>query len=129
MGITYRIDRADRIVRSRGWGVLTLGELQDFYSRLQADPGFEWDFRRLGDLREVTEIVVTSGELAESASLPIFEPGTRRALVASRDVVYGMLRAYAAFNQRMGQTVRIFRDIETADAWLASGDDGLWKNA
>ena len=127
MGLTYKIDRDHRIVRSRGSGVVTLQAMQEFYSRLQADPAFEPDFRSLGDLREATEIAVTSNQLAASASVPIFLPGTRRALVATRDAVYGMLRAYAVYNDRMGQTMRIFRDMEVAELWLAIGDDSLWR--
>jgi hypothetical protein len=127
MAMSYTLDHANRMVRSRAWGVLRIGEIEDLYSRLAADPAFDPTYRSLGDLREVTEIAVTSNELAASAALPVFERGARRALVASRDAVYGMLRAFASFNERMGATVRIFRDIEIAEAWLASGDDRLWK--
>jgi hypothetical protein len=127
MGLTYIFDHANRIVRSRGWGVLRIGQIEAFYSRLVADPAFDPTYRSLGDLREVSEIAVTSNELAASAARPVFEHGTRRALVASRDAVYGMLRAFASFNERMGQTMRIFRDIEVAEAWLEHGDDRLWK--
>jgi hypothetical protein len=128
MGLTYRIDRANRLVRSRGSGVLTIQVIQEFYSKLQADPAFEPDYRTLGDLREVTEIAVTSNQLAASASLPIFRAGTRRALVATSDLVYGMLRAYATFNEHMGQTVRVFRDLPTAERWLETGQEELWRD-
>jgi hypothetical protein len=127
MGMCYAFDHAKRMLRSRGWGTLSAADIEEFYSRLLADPAFDPSYRSLGDLREVTEIAVNSTDLAASASLPIFEPGTRRALVASRDVVYGMLRAFASFNERMGQTTRIFRDIESAEAWLDGGDDSLWR--
>ena len=128
MGITYSFDHANRMVCSRGWGRLSMPEIEEFYSRLQADPAFDPSYRSLGDLRDVSEIAVNSNDLATSASLPIFDPGTRRALVASRDAVYGMLRAFASFNERMGQTTRIFRDMETAEAWLDGGDDDLWRS-
>jgi hypothetical protein len=129
MGLIYTFDHANRIVRSRGSGILSIHDIEEFYGRLQADPAFDSSYRTLGDLREVTEIAVASNELAASAALPIFDAGTRRALVASRDAVYGMLRAYASFNERMGQTMRIFREIERAEAWLDSGDDSLWKSS
>jgi hypothetical protein len=128
MGVCYTFDHAHRLLRARGWGILSMPDIEEFYSRLQADPAFDPSYRSLGDLREVTEIAVDSTDLAASASLPVFEPGTRRALVASRDAVYGMLRAFASFNERMGQTMRIFRDMESAEAWLDGGDDSLWRS-
>src|SRR3954471_16620171 len=121
MAMTYTLDHANRMVRSRGWGVLRIDEIEEFYSRLAADPAFDPTYRSLGDLREVTEIAVTSNELAASAALPVFEHEARRAIVASRDAVYGMLRAFATFNERIGATVRIFRDIDLAEAWLDGG--------
>jgi hypothetical protein len=127
MGITYKFDHAERTVRARGWGVLSMPDIDDFYSRLQAEPAFDPSYRTLGDLLLATEIAVTSHQLASSAALPVFEPGTRRALVASRDAVYGMLCAFAAFNERLGQTVRIFRNMDAAEAWLAGGEDALWR--
>ena len=42
--------------------------------------------------------------------------------------MYGMLRAFANFNERMGKTVRIFRQIEAAEAWLAGGEDALLRS-
>lgn len=57
----------------------------------------------------------------------MFEPSARRALVAQRDAVYGMLRAFATFNERMGASIRIFRDVESAEAWLDGGGDHLWR--
>jgi hypothetical protein len=118
MGLTYVLDREQRIVRSRGAGVLTMRELQDFYSRLLTDRRFEPDFRGLGDLRGVTEISIESSGLAEAASLPVFGEHAKRALVATNDAVYGMARAYASFTERMSQTVRVFRSMKVAEAWL-----------
>ena len=123
MGLSYTLDHGQRLVRSRGWGVLRIAEFEEFYSRLAADPAFDPSYRSLGDLRKVSAIAVTSNELAASAALPVFEPSSRRAVVASLDAVYGMLRAYATFNERMGATIRVFRDLESAEAWLDGGVD------
>jgi hypothetical protein len=118
MGLTFVIDRQRGIVRSRGVGVVTAPDLQDFYSRLLTDPGFDPGYRSLGDLREVVEIAVDSAGLARAAEAPVFAAGTRCALVATADAVYGMARAYAAYNERMGRTVRVFREVDDAEAWL-----------
>jgi hypothetical protein len=120
MGLSYVIDSGRRQVRSHGWGVLTAGDIQAFYVGLGQDPAFAADYRHLCDLREVTEVAADSSGLAVAAQAPIFTPGTRRALVASRDAVYGMARAYAAYNERMGQTVRVFRAMDAAELWIDS---------
>jgi hypothetical protein len=118
MALTYLIDRARGIVRSRGVGVITTRELQDFYSRLLTDRWFDSKYRSLGDLREVTEVAVDAFGLAEAAAVPVFAEGTRCALVATGDAVYGMARAYASYNERMGRTIRVFRAMDLAEAWL-----------
>jgi hypothetical protein len=128
MGMTFTIDHENRMVRSRAWGVLRIDEIEEFYSRLAADPTFDPTYRSLGDMRDVSEIAVTSTQLAASAALPVFEVSARRALVASRDAVYGMLRAFASFTERMGATIRIFRDLESAEAWLDGGGEHLWRD-
>jgi hypothetical protein len=124
MGLSYIFDHARRIVRARGSGVLRAADLSEYYGRLQADPSFDSRYRSLTDLREVERIDISANELAVSASLPVYERGTKRALVASRDSVFGMLRAYASYNARMGQTMWIFRDVESAEAWLEQEGDG-----
>ena len=123
MGLTYVIDRERRLVRSRGVGVLTLRELQDFYSRLLTDPAFDPEYRSLGDLRAVTDVDVDSAGLVQAAATPVFIEGTKRALVATSDAVYGMARAYASYHERMGQVVRVFRQMELAEAWLDARDE------
>jgi hypothetical protein len=124
MGLSYIFDHARRIVRARGSGVLRAADLSEYYGRLQADPSFDPRYRSLGDLREVERIDISANELAVSASLPVYARGTKRALVATRDSVFGMLRAYASYNARMGQTMWVFRDVEAAEAWLEQEGDG-----
>jgi hypothetical protein len=125
MGVSYAIDRERHIVRSHGSGVLTLRCIQEFYSSLKADLAFESTYSCLGDLRAISEVAITASQIAASASLSIFAPGTRRAFIATSDVVYGVLRAYAAYNGIEGQEVRVFRDLVAAELWLETGDDRL----
>jgi hypothetical protein len=41
-----------------------------------------------------------------------------RRVVARSDVAYGMARMFAAFSERAGQEVRIFREMVPAEVWL-----------
>ena len=128
MGLGYTIDHEKRLVRTRGSGVLQAKDIEEFYRRLLADKAFDSTYRCLADLREVTEVAVTTDDLARSASLAVFAPGTRRALVAIPDAVFGMLRVYASFGERAGQTMRIFRRVAIAEAWIEDGDDRRWHD-
>jgi hypothetical protein len=96
--------------------------VQDYFSRLMTDPRFESDYRCLHDMRDATAIAIDTDDLIESAMAPVFCPGARRAVVAPRDVVYGVARAYAVYSARAGQCVRAFRTLEAAEAWLESGE-------
>jgi hypothetical protein len=118
MGMSYRIDPARRVVLTRGWGVLTTRELIDVTTQILLDPRFDPTFRSLGDLREVTDVSVDMAASAHTAATPLFTAGTRRAIVASSDLAYGVARQFAIFAQRSGQDVRIFREMRQAEEWL-----------
>jgi len=118
MGMSYKIDPARRVVLTRGWGVLTTRELVDVTTEILLDPRFDPTYRSLGDLREVTDITVDTVAAAETAATPLFVAGTRRAIVATSDVAYGMARMFATFAARSGQDVRVFRELHLAEEWL-----------
>jgi hypothetical protein len=48
----------------------------------------------------------------------VFNLGTRRAIVASSDVVYESALVFASYAERAGQEVRSFREFSEAEAWL-----------
>jgi hypothetical protein len=118
----YALDHEHRIVHVRSWGLVTTSDVQDYISRLMADSHFESDYRCLHDMRDATGVAVDTDHLVESAFAPIFHPGVRRAVVAPRDVVYGVARAYAVYSARAGQCVRAFRTMEEAEMWLETGE-------
>jgi hypothetical protein len=118
MGMGYTIDPARRLLRTRGWGVVSTRDLQDLTNRILVDPAFNAEYRSLADLREVTAVAVDSMTMAETASMPLFTPGTRRAIVAPSDAVYDVARTFASYAERAGQEVRVFRELAQAEAWL-----------
>ena len=123
MPTSYRIDPSRGLVLSRAWGILSSEEMQDHYHRLLTDPGFRSSYRQLGDLRAVTEFTVGSWAMVETAAAPIFDAGTRRALVAPSDLGYGLSRMFAVYSERTEQDVRVFRDMAEAAAWLDAGPE------
>lgn len=118
MPASYAIDTDRRLVLSRIWGTATEDEIRDHGQSLRNDPKFRPDFRQLLDMSELTEILVGSDMVRNAARNQFFSPGVRRALVASTDAAFGMARMYAIASENVGQTIKVFRDMNKAEAWL-----------
>ena len=119
MPFRYEIDRARRLVLSTATGTVTDEDLHTHMRRLAADPNFDPTYRQLVDLRDVSNVDVTSGGLrALGSSNPWKEP-TRRAVVCERDVVFGLARMYQLLTDDDPHEVQVFREISEALDWLA----------
>ena len=118
MPATYEIDRQRRLITSRLWGPVTDREVFEHNEKLRGDPDFDPTYQQLVDLTEVTEVVVSTSMINETSLDQFFEPGTRRAMVAVDDAVYGMARMFALRAESVGQTIEIFRDSQKARDWL-----------
>jgi hypothetical protein len=114
----YALEPAQRLVRSRAWGILTDAESLEHYRRIAADPAFQPSFRQLCDLRGVTQIEAASKTLRDLASSSIFAPDARRAFVAQTDEHFGLARMLQAFCESEGAEVGVFRTLAEAEAWL-----------
>ena len=47
-----------------------------------------------------------------------FAAGSRRAIVATGNLVYGMSRMYMAYSDGQGAEMRVYRSLEAARQWL-----------
>jgi hypothetical protein len=108
----------NRLVRARAWGPLSNTDLHSYYHTLVIDRLFRPNFRELLDLTGVMQFLVDSKVLAEIAAWPTFIDATRRAIVAGSDVAYGLSRMFATYAEIAGQSVSVFREACTAEAWL-----------
>jgi hypothetical protein len=118
MPISYSVDTENRLVLSRAWGPLSNTDLHSYYHALAIDRLFRPDFRELLDLTAVLQFLVDSKVLAEIAAWPTFRAATRRAIVAASDVAFGLSRMFATYAEIAGQSVSVFREACTAEAWL-----------
>jgi hypothetical protein len=116
--MTYRIETEQQLVRSRGWGVVSTEDLNDWISELLSDRLFRPEFRSLIDLRLVTDVTVDATTIARAAATPLFDAGVRRAIVATSDGVFGVARMFASFAERIGQHVMVFRELWLAEEWV-----------
>jgi hypothetical protein len=115
---SYEIDTARELVLSRAWGILSDADLYNHYFRLRVDPSFEPTFCQLVDLREVVRIDISAQAIASVASATLFKPTTRRAFVVATDVAFGLSRMFAAYTERAGGSVAVFRTCFEAELWL-----------
>ena len=115
---SYEIDQQRRLITSRLWGAVTDTEVYEHNRQLRGDPDFNPTYQQLTDLTGVTQIAVTTGMINETSLDQFFEPGIRRAIVASTDGVFGMARMFAMRAESVGQTIQVFRDLDKARDWL-----------
>lgn len=119
MAWRYEIDAEKRIVWTTLYGVLTPSDLHEHADKLREDPAFDPTFRQVIQVLDVERLEgVTMDALRVFASVNPFGPGSRRAIVAGRDVQYGVSRMYQVFAEGPGMAVRVFRDVGEAVRWL-----------
>jgi hypothetical protein len=122
MPVTYQIDAANGIIRTRCIGAVTLGEVLDHFRELARDPDCP---RRLDVLLDLSE----QTSLPESRELRIVAYEVSRvreqvefgtcAVVAYENALFGMLRMFQVFTEELFGETWIFRSLPEAEAWLA----------
>ena len=121
MPVTYTIDQARKLIHTRCIGDVTLLEVIDHFDELVRDPSCPDRLDVLLDLTEQTLIPASSQlrlvtrKIEEVSSRIRFG---RCAIVAPGNVLYGMLRVFAALTEGQFGAVRVFRDTGTARIWL-----------
>ena len=115
---SYDINERERLVTSRLWGPVSEAEIHDHNTRLRSDPKFDPAYKQLTDLTGVTDIIVGTDVINETALDQFFNPGTRRAFLASNDAVFGLARMFALRAEGSGQTIEVFRERKKAEEWL-----------
>src|SRR5712664_2478382 len=99
MPSSYLIDVPRGIVFSRGWGVLTDGEIFAHAESLRSNVRFEPGFRQIVDFRDVREIRVTGAGVHAVAQNNPFQRDARRALVVVTDEAFGLVRMFELFTE------------------------------
>jgi hypothetical protein len=101
-------------------------DVKAYLDGLMADPGFRpgmpglIDCRRVKSLFSIADLRRTAHDARRRPQLQV--PG-RAAVLASSNLIYGLLRMYEVFNEGSPSQIRVFRKPEEAMAWLKSGAD------
>jgi hypothetical protein len=117
MPVDYVIDKERRLVITTGEGRVTFDEARDHQNRLLNDPNFDLSFNQLIDLTAVTHFDLSTSDAIAIARRSVFAKTSRRALVASDPLIFGMLRLAEAYHEGLAET-HAFRDRESALKWL-----------
>lgn len=122
MPITFRIDPTKGIIEVTAHGVVTFGDLMGAIKAVPNDPDFSSDLRCLNDFSAATELTLTASELERLAETRTLATTSRRALIATASLVYGMGRMYEAHVDINNHgTIRVFTERAAALAWLNEG--------
>jgi hypothetical protein len=123
MPVTYLIDKAEGLIRTRCVGDVTLEEVADHFRELVENPDCP---ERLDVLLDLSEMITLpeSEQLRSVGSiisrvLPKVHFGAC-AIVATRDALYGMIRVFEVFAEHQFASLKIFRDHSEAEMWLHS---------
>ncbi|HZZ17872.1 MAG TPA: hypothetical protein VFE25_00800 [Opitutaceae bacterium] len=119
MPFSYSIDAAKRRVFTYGSATLTYKEVVDMIHRMGADPQFDPCYTELTDMTAVDHVDMTMEQIVEIAILRVFNPGSRRAIVAPNPLYFGMARMYESHHEASsGGSVRVFSDMAEAIQWV-----------
>jgi hypothetical protein len=118
LAVTYAIDPQRRLVVSEAAGIVTAEDFLEHGKRLAEDPAFDPAFDQILDLRNARQVEVPTAALKGMASLRLFGPGSRRAIVAPRDLTFGLARMYESLRADAPESMKTFRTIEEARVWL-----------
>jgi hypothetical protein len=122
MPTRYAIHKERRLVLTIAEGRVTSDEVKSYYDRLQRDPDFDADFDHLADYTAATELDMSADAVRVLAERCVFSRQSRRAFVATRPALFGMLRVMEAHHEGRSQ-VRVFYRRDEALKWLGITDD------
>lgn len=118
MPAAYSISPEHDIVLCRFFGVVEDRELIAVTKAIPRDPAFRPSLAELIDLRPVERIRVSTATIHAAATVPDFGAGSRRALLVSSKLLYGLARMFQAFSDQADDEIRIFQRLDEALTWL-----------
>lgn len=124
MPISYWIAPIRRLVLVCGEGTIADWEAMDLCDALGTDPRFQPSFRGLVDHSRAVDVLLPNG-LGGIQALNPYGQGSRRAVIAPTDAVYGTIRMYQMGRPPAADEVQVFRRRQPALQWLGIDDSDL----
>lgn len=123
MPITYEIDGERSLIRTHCVGDVTFEEVLGHFRELEADDSLPSRADVLLDLTGMVSLPDKGQLQSVAAELGRLWPTVTWgafAMVADRDVLYGMIRMLQVFADDEFEVSSVFREREAAELWLAS---------
>jgi len=120
MPVTFRIDPARGRIFSTLHGEVNGQDLVQLQQDLLADANFAPTLSHLSDCTGITRFDVSSQTIRLLALPTLFAHGSRMAIVAKLEIVFGMARMFQMLREGIAEEVRVFRDLDQAQRWLDS---------
>src|SRR5437899_1070372 len=123
MPVTYQIEHARRLIRTRCIGNVSFEEVAAHFRELERDPDRPDRLDVLLDLSEITSVPETAQlrlvryEIEKIVGSLQFQAC---AIVAQNDLLFGMMRMFEVFARKFFVATQVFRVMAEAEAWLAS---------
>ncbi len=121
MPTSYRTDKSLGLDFTKGQGVLTEQDILTHELRLREDPDFDPSYNQLIDVRDVIEFAALAAEMRTISTYRLFNERSRRAIVAEKDIYFGMARMYEMLRDIEPDQIKVFRDMAEARRWLGVG--------
>jgi len=118
MPISYQINKQNRTVFSYASTVITEDDFIAHFQQLQADPDFNSDYNHLFDCSRVEKFNINPDSIGRIAQLKLFSPQSKRAVLAGRDLSFGLARMYELYRNIQSDQIQVFRDRASAYEWL-----------
>ena len=128
MPVTYHLKPDERLVILVHVGAVTDDEFLSFYKALYEDDRFDKSFNLLVDLRRTESAVRSAEALKEFADfmrrqLVGSTAGPKIAVVAPKDISFGLARMYEVFSDDVPWEFEVFRAADAAFAWLGLSEN------
>jgi len=125
MPLHFRIDEEAGLVITTAEGRVSAEDLVAHARELAKTPNRP--LRELVDFSETVEITLPTEAVSDAARFLRDEDqnaaGSRVAMVAKADAVFGMMRLFEAYRAHSGVLIRVFRNRDDALRWLAGEAD------
>jgi hypothetical protein len=125
MPITYEIDAPRGRIHTTCFGIVTLPQVMAHFDALQRDPGRPARLDVLLDLNDIQTPPQAPQIRAVADRVGFLEDLVfgACAIVADREVVFGMARMFEVYARGHFAAIRTFRRSVEAERWLDSGAD------
>ena len=116
----FTLDDSEGFLRVKLYGPVSVENVRVVFDAMTRSGQFT-ESRRLWDMREC-RLDLSSDELLEMASVAKSRdlPDSRGAMLAPRDLNFGMSRMHQVFRKSDNISLRVFRDEKEAIAWVSS---------